>query len=171
LKNNKLNFFYQQSWLLAGLLLFILASIIYIKLYIIFPAKKNLIETALVDSNCDLHKSSCSAVLSENRAITLTILPRDIPLLKPLNIQVQLKNIKATAVNLEITGINLNMGRFRTKLKHDGDFIYQGISSLPVCSKKVMKWKAMISVNTNNGVISAPFFFTTSYTPTFIILE
>ncbi|NOQ79682.1 MAG: hypothetical protein GQ546_09810 [Gammaproteobacteria bacterium] len=171
---------YLQSWLLVGLLLIILVIIIFSKLYNLpslenTPAKKTLFETAVVDSNCNLHETSCTAFLSDGRAITFAILPRTIPLLKPLKVEVYMENIEAISVDLEIKGVNLYMGKFRTRLKDIGDSIYRGETSLPVCSKKVMHWQAMISVKTKNKNINktvlAPFHFETTYTPTFIILE
>ncbi|MCU7834354.1 MAG: hypothetical protein KZQ83_03790 [gamma proteobacterium symbiont of Taylorina sp.] len=162
--------FYQQFRLLIGLLI-IMIIIIFIKKYYLSHTDDSSIEIAAIDKNCNLHKDSCTTLLSNNRSITFSILPRNIPLLKPLKVQVQIHNINAQAIQIEITGINLDMGRFRTRLKDIGDSLFQGMSSLPVCSKKIMKWQAMVSVKTEQNIISAPFHFETTYTPTFIILE
>lgn len=163
--------FYLYSWILIGILSFLLIIIIYVKLYRIYPMGKNIDETAVVDLNCNLHKDACTTFLSEKRTITFSMLPREIPLLKPLKLEVQLKNIAAEAVRVEITGINLDMGHFRTLLKKTGDLFYKGITSLPVCSKKIMKWQAMVLIKTKDKIILAPFHFETTYTPTYIILE
>jgi hypothetical protein len=162
---------YLQSWLVVALLLSGLGFTAYIKLY--FQSSKNdvIVENAVVEQNCNLNKRSCSALLSENASIVFSILPREIPLLKPLDLQVRLKNIDAIEVEVEIKGINLNMGKFRTKLKADKDFIYHGISSLSVCSKKIMIWEAIVIVKSKQKIILAPFRFETRYNPTFIILE
>jgi len=162
--------FYQQSWLVMTLLIMMVIIIIIKKNYL-FQTDNSSIEIAAVDKNCDLHKGPCTTLLANNRSITFSILPHNIPLLKPLKLQVQINNIRAELVQVEITGINLDMGRFRTPLKEVELSLYQGISALPVCSKKIMQWQAMVSIKTEQKVISVPFLFETTYIPTFIILE
>ncbi len=173
--------YYLQPWIVVVLLLSILVFIAYFKLYFQF-SKDNMIvenavvenavvENAIVEQNCNLNKRSCRALLSEKASIVFSILPREIPLLKPIGLQVRLNNIDAREVMVEIKGVNFNMGKFRTKLKIDKDFIYHGISSLSVCSEKIMIWEAIVIVKSEKKIILAPFRFKTHYKPTFIILE
>jgi hypothetical protein len=116
-------------------------------------------QTAAGEAGCDLHSGPCTARLPDGGEITLSITPRPIPALAPLMAEVQVKGLAATSVTLDINGVTMNMGLFRTALKATEDGGWRGKTGLPVCTTSKMDWLADVQVKTADGLVSAPFSF------------
>ncbi|HID44702.1 MAG TPA: hypothetical protein EYP34_02960 [Chromatiaceae bacterium] len=112
-------------------------------------------------SNCDLHDGPCTAVLPNGGEVAFSILPRSIPLTKPLKLQVQVKGVKARKVEVDFSGVTMNMGYNRPRLSAKGEGSFEGEGLLPVCIRQRMDWEAKLMVDTPEGLFIIPYRFET----------
>jgi hypothetical protein len=150
----------QLLWALLGLLF---AAICLVALYktwpILFP---NVALKAAVDPTCDLRAGACKTRLNDASYVTFSIEPRDIPVVKPLQLSVNLDGISAKSIEVDFSGVDMNMGFNRTKLSSAGDGVFSGQAILPVCVWDAMEWEAQVLIDTTQqGLISVPYRFIT----------
>jgi hypothetical protein len=117
---------------------------------------------ATPDPNCSLHERACDAALPDGGRIELGLMPRPIPNVQPLSVEVHVVGAAPAKVLLDLAGAKMNMGVNRSELREavPGQFI--GTASLPVCVTGSMDWIATVVVETGRQRISAPFRFTSS---------
>lgn len=115
--------------------------------------------TAVPEAGCDLHQRACAANLSEGGRVTLSITPRPIPLLQPLRVDVDTRDIKVRKVEIDFAGVSMNMGYNRTALVAAGTNRHSGEASLPVCVSGSMTWIATVVIETDRQRIAVPFRF------------
>ena len=147
--------------LLMGLAAFILALAVTaaVKMWpVIYP---ELVETAVLDPNCDLRQGPCTSQLPSGGSIGFGIEPRSIPLLKRLRLQVRTAGVNALSVQVDFSGVDMNMGYNRFALSREADGLFTGEAVLPVCVRQWMRWKATVMVSTPAGIVAAPFLFDT----------
>lgn len=118
--------------------------------------------TAPLDPTCDLHAGPCASDIPGGGRIELSIEPRPIPLLRPLRLVVKTQGLDARLVEVDFTGIDMNMGYNRPQLKQEGERQFTGQTVLPVCITGHMAWQAAVVVTTPKLKAVAPFRFTTS---------
>lgn len=118
--------------------------------------------TASLDPACDLHAGPCRVDIPGGGRIELSIEPRPIPLLRPLKLAVKTQGLDARQVEVDFTGMDMNMGFNRPQLKREGDERYVGETVLPVCITGRMTWQAAVMVTTPGVKAIAPFRFTTT---------
>jgi hypothetical protein len=110
---------------------------------------------------CDLHQSSCS-VQQGDASATLTIRPHPIPTAKPLDIEVQLQNLPARQVQLDISGMNMYMGYNRVTLNASAPGHFTGRSMLAFCTTDKMQWQITLMVDQPDGTqVQIPFYLET----------
>ena len=143
-------------WVVVGLLVLTIASISGYK-YL----KPTFIATTILDMKCDLRAGACTSLLSDNREISFSISPNDIPILRPLTLTVTSKNMLVTSVKVDFVGVTMNMGYNRPTLKKIDHSHFAGKAILPVCLYSKMDWEARVLLHTNQGIIMAPFRFYT----------
>ena len=124
------------------------------------------IEVVKVD-DCELSLSSCS-VETEGGRLTLSISPRPIRPLKPLQAVVTLQGFEAEKVELLLTGVDVDMGRFFYPLKRGEDGRFESNVTLSICSQSRMTWQAMVIID---GKLKIPFQFESEYKSQFMIVE
>ncbi len=117
------------------------------------------------DRSCDLQKSDCTLKWPDGE-VTLSITPRPIPLVKPVQISVQLQFPKAEAPTVEAVvvdfkGTSMNMGPNNVKLGAEKNNTWTGSGMLAVCIRSRMEWQADVYLQTKQGIIIAPFIFVT----------
>ena len=112
------------------------------------------------DRNCDLQKSACTLKWSDG-VVSLSITPRPVPLVKPINISVQLERLKVEAIAVDFKGTTMNMGPNNVKLANTQNGRWTGTGMLPVCIRNQMEWQADVYLQTDKGIIIAPFIFVT----------
>lgn len=110
-------------------------------------------------SDCDLNQERCTVALPDGNSLSIDISPRPIPPLKPLDIQVRLQGVAAKGVQLEFTGVKMDMGFNRSTLKAIAPDHFVGQGNLPVCMTGRMRWQATIFVETARGTLAIPFQF------------
>jgi len=116
---------------------------------------------APVNTQCDLHQSTCSSELPTGGRVSLSILPHPIPVMQPVQLEVRVEGLNPSDVTVDFTGVNMNMGLNRVRLHPDTGGRYTGNGMLPVCVRERMVWDARVLVTGQNGVIEAPFRFET----------
>ncbi|MBS1230015.1 MAG: hypothetical protein H6R17_3292 [Proteobacteria bacterium] len=108
---------------------------------------------------CDLNTQACAAELPGGGRVELTITPRPIPVVKPLQVSVRLSGMAADKLEIDFAGHSMNMGYNRLALVADGDGAYRGAAMLPVCISGRMVWQATLLIDSAGRKIAVPFLF------------
>jgi len=146
-------------WMLVGLLLL---AVMAVAAYRIWPLlNPEVSETAPLSSDCDLRAGPCSATFANGGKVSFAIKPRDIPVVKPLQLEVTLEGLEAQGVEVDFQGTDMNMGYNRAKLEPDGTGRFVGNGMLPVCVRYAMEWEARVLLHIDRGLLAAPFRFIT----------
>jgi len=100
--------------------------------------------------NCDLHQQACESSMGD-AVVNLKISPHPIPIAKPLGIELNIQNLKAKKVELDISGINMYMGYNRVTLlqTEPGEFV--GTSMLAFCTNQKMEWQITLMIHLEDG--------------------
>lgn len=122
--------------------------------------RQQVIEYAEVNIGCQTPEFPCRVVLAAGRAVTLAIEPLPVVSLQPLQLQVNVDGVEATAVVAQLKGVGMNMGLKSVPLQQQGDGRYQATTILPICIRNQMGWEVEIMLETIEGTIVAPFRFT-----------
>lgn len=117
--------------------------------------------SAELDKSCDLRKAPCTSQLPNGGSVTLSIAPNDIPILRPLKIDVKIDGVEVTEAEIDFTGIGMDMGYNRPVLEAITKTQFMGKAILPVCVRSKMEWEARVLLQTKSGLIMAPFRFFT----------
>lgn len=146
-------------WSLAGLLLATIAGVALQKSWsLLFP---EIHLSAPLDRACDLRAGACVSPLPEGGSVTLSIEPRSIPVMKSLQFEVQVQGMQVNGVEIDFSGVDMNMGFNRAALEQRQDGIFSGKGMLPVCVRDAMEWEARVLLQTDQGLVSAPYRFIT----------
>jgi len=121
----------------------------------------NFIAEASLQEPCDLRQAACTNVFPNGETVTFSINPKDIPILKPLTLNVETKGIAASSVKIDFVGLNMDMGFNRSELKLETPNKYIGKFTIPICVNARMEWEAQVKLKTDKGVMMAPFRFYT----------
>jgi hypothetical protein len=113
------------------------------------------------EKSCDLHKSSCVIKIQDGTSFELTIEPKTIPLMKPLEFFIKSDNPNLENLFLNIYATNMFMGYFKLPLKNLGNGNYKAVGTLPTCPVGDMQWNADIRVEKLDKTIGARFQFKT----------
>lgn len=99
------------------------------------------------NKTCDLNVSDCSIKTKDGETIAVSIEKRPLKTQETLKINVTLiTDSKRVPLELDFTGVNLNMGLIRPKLKPDGNGIYSGTFEIPICEIKKMNWNVRLLI-------------------------
>jgi hypothetical protein len=115
--------------------------------------------SATVEPGCDLHRRACAATLPDGSRIELSITPRPIPMITPLQVEVKTAGLEASKVEVDFAGVDMNMGYNRPELAAAGPGVFRNEALLPVCITGKMAWAATVVVETGRSRIAAPFRF------------
>lgn len=119
-----------------------------------------------VTKGCDLNDAAfCEAVGSEGQRLSLQLSPRPIPLLKAVEINLQVTEIDLiNTAQLAIEGVNMYMGLQVIPLHQNQQQpnLYTGVMQLPICSTQTMHWMATVHLNTHTRKLKAAFPFSTT---------
>lgn len=109
--------------------------------------------------DCSLHHQACESQQAQ-QSVRLEMLPRPIKVARMLDVSVQLENIQAQKVELDIAGENMYMGYNRVQLSAvpNQPGHYRGQSMLAFCTLDDMKWQISVLMTQPNGqVLAVPF--------------
>ena len=115
----------------------------------------------LPKEECDLHVKECSITLKDGSKITLEIIPKSIPLMKPITFKAKTEGIELNSLEVKVYATNMNMGFHEFLLKKTAKNLYTGSVTLPTCVVGNMIWDANIIVNKPTKSIGAIFEFQT----------
>lgn len=93
--------------------------------------------------------------------MAVSIEPKPIPLTTPIHLVVKIKDREFKSIEVDFTGVDMNMGFNRTKLIKSESSLFSGEMILPVCIRNKMEWEAKIVLRGDDGSVLAPFRFTT----------
>jgi len=113
------------------------------------------------DPACDLREGPCTSPLPGGGRVEFGVEPRDLPLMQPLALSVLLEGLAVDGVQVDIIGLNMDMGVNRTRLEHRGEGLWTGTTLLPVCSQQVMKWEAAVWLERDGRTVAVPHLFET----------
>ena len=108
---------------------------------------------------CDLQQQACHADLPGGGRIELSLTPRPIPVVKPIQVSVALTGIAARTLEIDFAGVDMNMGYNRLSLVAAGGGRYEGTAMLPVCVTGRMAWRATLVLDSGQQRIAVPFVF------------
>ncbi|MCU7882065.1 MAG: hypothetical protein KZQ66_16510 [Candidatus Thiodiazotropha sp. (ex Lucinoma aequizonata)] len=146
-------------WVLLGLLIAaIYAVAVYKARPMLFP---EISIKAAVDPACDLRVGPCVTQLKDGSLISFSIESRELQVVKPLQLQVSLQGMQAEKIEVDFSGVDMNMGFNRVKLNSGSAGEFTGSSMLPVCVWDAMEWEAQVLIDTQQGFFSVPYRFIT----------
>ncbi|MEJ2692266.1 MAG: hypothetical protein P8166_04200 [Candidatus Thiodiazotropha sp.] len=152
----------KSNALLWGVLGLLLAAVCVVALYrawpLLFPEVATLIPA---DPACDLRAGPCTSTLDSDSRVSFAIEPREIPLVKPLQLRVELQGLEARQVEVDFSGVDMNMGFNRFKLSATGAGGFTGEGMLPVCVRDAMEWEARVLISTPSGLKAVAYRFVT----------
>jgi hypothetical protein len=146
------------AWFVGFLLLALIAVLVYRAWPMLFPP---VTAAAPLDSDCDLRAGPCTGRLPGGGSVRFRIEPESIPVLRPLILTVQLDGIDAHGVEVDFAGTDMNMGYNRVSLTKETPSGWRGEGMLPICVRQVMRWEATVLLDTEQGLMAAPFRFDT----------
>ena len=146
-------------WTTVALLALVLLLVVSYKLKDML--KPTVAASADLDESCDLRKAPCTSKLPGGGSVTFSISPKEIPILRPLKIDVKYEGVEVSGVEVDFTGIGMDMGYNRPKLEPITKNQFKGKAILPVCVRSKMDWEAKVLLETDRGLLMAPFKFFT----------
>ena len=110
-------------------------------------------------AGCDLNAQTCAAELPGGGRITLSITPRPIPVVKPLQVRAHFSGIAVDKLEIDFAGVSMDMGYQRQSLVADGHGGFSGEAMLPVCVTGRMTWQATLLIDSGRQRFAVPFRF------------
>jgi hypothetical protein len=141
----------------VALLAIVLIAVVGYKLSPLLLPRADL--TVMPEPGCDLHRKACAANLADGGRVELSILPRPIPMLTTLQVEVKGTGIDVARVDVDFAGVDMNMGLNRPALVAAGPGLFRGEAALPVCVTGNMQWQATVLVESPRSRIAVPFRF------------
>lgn len=108
---------------------------------------------------CDLNQGPCRVALPGGGHLVAEISPWPIPVLKPLSVKVSLEGYEASAVLLDFSGVEMDMGFNQVSLEAGPLGQFSGRGNLPVCVTGRMRWQASFILQGPGGRLAVPFHF------------
>ena len=113
-----------------------------------------------LDGGCELQLGSCRFPLEDGGLVAFSIEPASIPLMQTLELAVRIEGLDVDGVQVDIRGLNMEMGLNRTRLQELGDGRWGGETILPICSQRRMIWEAAVQLDGTER-LELPFRFET----------
>jgi len=146
-------------WPLVALLFLAVAVVAWIKVGPMLNPEAVAIASPI--GSCKLRKGPCNSVFPNGSRVSFEIRPRHIPAVERLKLLVRTQGIDAQQVEVDFTGVDMNMGFNRVTLDSSGAGTFAGNGMLPVCVRARMTWEAKVLLHTDAGLMMAPFHFDT----------
>lgn len=148
-------------WALVGLMALLVVGLFAYR----YQSHEELPVVSAALSSCDVQQGPCTTLIEGGGPVTLTIAPRPIPLVEPLSLQVETPLAGIRTVEVDFSGVDMNMGYNRFRLKAVADGRYEGEGMLPVCVRSRMTWEAKVMLAMDGVTYVAPFRFDTVSRP------
>lgn len=112
------------------------------------------------DPACNLQREDCAVRLPDGGTVELSVGTRPIPLVKSFPLEVRTRGLAAERVEVDFSGVDMEMGFNRPQLAARGDGRFAGDATLPVCVTGRMVWQATVLVDSGATRIAVPYRFT-----------
>jgi hypothetical protein len=146
-------------WSLIGLLLLAVCGV---ALYRVWPMLHPDIALQIpADPACDLRAGPCVSAVGDEASVSFSIEPKEIPLVKPLQLRVKLQGITASNIAVDFSGVDMDMGFNRVRLEAAGEGVFAGKGMLPVCVRDAMEWEVKVLISSQQGLSSVAYRFIT----------
>lgn len=145
--------------LLTDLIVLLAIGILGVAGYKLAPLLSPKTDLTLPRPDCDLNNSACSITLPDGTPFVIDILPRPIPALKPLQIEVLTDSERVKSVEVDFAGIDMKMGFNRPRLKPASAGHFVGQATLPVCITGKMGWDVTVLIETAQHLMALPLVF------------
>lgn len=93
---------------------------------------------------CDIGEGLCVHELPQGGEVAVVISPQPVPLMQTVRVEVKLSGPDMQVSHLDITGLNMDMGLNRVSLRPTGSGNWEGETIIPVCSQRIMHWRAAL---------------------------
>ncbi|MGB5451114.1 MAG: hypothetical protein WBN00_03400 [Sedimenticolaceae bacterium] len=110
-------------------------------------------------SDCDLRSGPCTAVFGGDRFIRLEMEPKALLATQPLRVLIDTAGLDADEVSVEFSGTTMNMGVISAEILDTGGGSFAGDAMLPVCVRRRMTWRAIVTASGPDGIHRASFDF------------
>lgn len=107
---------------------------------------------SIPEPQCDLGLQTCRKRLSGSGELTIDLTPRPIPVLQPFEVRATLEGRNADQIQLDFSGVNMDMGFNQVDLKKGENGVFSGRAILPVCTTSRMRWQANFSIRSGETV-------------------
>ena len=97
-------------------------------------------------SDCQIQQSSCKVEIDQGKFVTLDILPRGIPEIQPLSIDINLEGVDSKEVLINFEGLDIDHQLFPYPLERQNDKHFKGKGFLSLCFLREMHWLANVTV-------------------------
>lgn len=140
----------------------LVAAVVGVAVHKVWPLlNPELVHVAALDPACDLRHAPCVSSLPGEARVRFSIEPQGIPQVQPLQLEVRVDGVDAQAVEVDFSGVDMNMGFNRPRLEQVAPGRFQGQGMLPVCVRSRMDWEARVLVKTDDGILAVPHRFET----------
>ena len=89
--------------------------------------------------------------------VRFAVEPSAIPVVEPLRLQVWTEDLDVSLVEVDFSGVDMNMGFNRPRLERVAPGRFAGEGMLPVCVRARMSWEARVLLHTPGGLQAVPF--------------
>ena len=111
------------------------------------------------DPRCDLRKQGCALALPGGGEVSLDILPRGVPPMESLRLEVLVAGSPLDPVWVDFVGVDMDMGFNRAGLDAAAAGRFNGSGMIPVCIRDRMTWEARVVLTNGADWVGAPFRF------------
>lgn len=146
-------------WALAVLLFLAVVLVAWIKVGPMLNPEVAMV--APLNSDCELRKGPCEALFPNGARVAFGMMPLNIPAVEKLKLSVRTEGVDVRQVEVDFSGLDMNMGFNRVTLDQVLPGEYAGAGMLPVCVRARMTWEAKVLLHTDAGLMAAPFRFET----------
>jgi hypothetical protein len=117
--------------------------------------------TGETEPGCDLQRGPCRARFSDGGQMVISVAPQPIPLLKPVSVNIELLNMRAETVEVDVSSPDMYMGYNRRPLRALDAQRFAGQTVLPACILDRMRWTLRAIARSGNTAHEADFAFET----------
>jgi len=123
------------------------------------PLEPEDVQQLAPDPACDLRAAPCRLDLPGGGTVALSVSPRALPPMAPLNLEAVISDSGLSAVWVAFVGVEMDMGFNRARLEDAGGGRFTGTGLIPVCVTDRMLWEARVLMTDGDAWLSAPFRF------------
>lgn len=114
------------------------------------------------EPGCDLQRGACRARFPDGAEMVVSVAPLPIPVAKPISVSVELRNMRADTVEVDLSSPDMYMGYNRRALRALEAQRYAGQTVLPACILARMRWTLRAIAHSGKTAREASFVFETA---------